>query len=77
MKREILTQLRKKHGLTQQELAGKIDISTVYVRKLEYGSVNPGRETLVKYENFFDKDMKILFPDLFLNKNGKKLTKNA
>lgn len=77
MERTTLLQLRKKYKLTQQELAEKLGISTVYVRKLEKGVVNPGRETLVKYESFFKTDMKKMFPDLFFNTNDKKLIKNA
>lgn len=77
MERQTLLQLRKKHKLTQQELSEKLGISTVYVRKLEKGVVNPGRETLVKYENFFGVDMKKMFPDLFFNYDDKKLIKNA
>ncbi|WP_029265771.1 helix-turn-helix domain-containing protein [Virgibacillus alimentarius] len=77
MEREILLHLRKKHNLTQQELARSLGISTVYVRKLEKGVVNPGRVTLIKYEKFFDKDMKKMFPDLFFSANDKKLIKNA
>jgi len=73
MEREMLLLLRKKHKLTQQELAENLGISTVYVRKLEKGVVNPGRETLIKYERFFEKDMKELFPDLFFDINDKKL----
>lgn len=77
MKRPLLLQLRKKYKLTQQDLASELGISTVYVRKLEKGDVNPGRETLVKYENFFEVDMRKLFPDLFFNCNDKKLINNA
>ncbi|WP_121615254.1 helix-turn-helix transcriptional regulator [Virgibacillus halodenitrificans] len=77
MERDLLFQLRTKHNLTQKELAEKLDISTVYVRKLEKGVVNPGRETMLKYEHFFGKDMRKLFPDLFFNHYDKKLIKNA
>ncbi|MGJ9460324.1 helix-turn-helix transcriptional regulator [Oceanobacillus sp. CF4.6] len=77
MKRELLLQLRNKRRLTQQQLAEELDISTVYVRKLEKGVVNPGRETMLKYERFFEKDMRKLFPDLFFSINDKKLIKNA
>jgi len=77
MKRPLLLQLRKNHKLTQQGLAEKLGISTVYVRKLEKGDVNPGRETLVKYENFFEVDMKKLFPDLFFDSYDKNFIKNA
>lgn len=73
----MLLQLRKRHKLTQQELAEKLGISTVYVRKLEKGVANPGRETLIKYEKFFDEDMKNMFPDLFYDNNDKKIIKNA
>lgn len=77
MERKTLLQLRMKFKLTQQQLADKLGISTVYVRKLEKGVVNPGRETLVKYEKFFNKDMKQLFPDLFLSNYDKKIINNC
>ncbi|WP_163583311.1 helix-turn-helix domain-containing protein [Gracilibacillus saliphilus] len=76
MERKKLLELRKKFGLTQNQLGEKLGISTVYVRKLEKGVVNPGRDTLLKYELFFDKDMRELFPDIFFDKNDKKLIKN-
>lgn len=76
MERELLKQLRIKHELTQQELAETLDISTVYVRKLEKGVANPGRETMLKYESFFQVDMRKLFPDLFFEIYDKKLIEN-
>lgn len=76
MERQLLLHLRNKNKLTQQELAKKLGISTVYVRKLEKGVVNPGRETLVKYEIFFQTNMKNMFPDIFLNCNDKYFIKN-
>ncbi|GAE32410.1 helix-turn-helix domain-containing protein [Halalkalibacter hemicellulosilyticus] len=76
MERKEILQLRKEKNLTQQQLAEKLGISTIYVRKLEKGVVNPGRETLVKYENFFGVDMKSLFPDLFFSNYDKKLINN-
>ncbi|HLS10434.1 helix-turn-helix transcriptional regulator [Lentibacillus sp.] len=77
MNRRILLQQRKEHNLTQQQLAEKLGISTVYVRKIEKGVVNPGRVTMVKYEHFFNSDMKELFPDLFLNFYDKNIIKDA
>ncbi|WP_164219301.1 helix-turn-helix transcriptional regulator [Virgibacillus sp. YIM 98842] len=77
MERELLLQLRSEYNLTQQQLAEELKLSTVYVRKLEKGVVNPGRETMLKYERFFEKDMRQLFPDLFFNNNDKKFIKNA
>ncbi|PKG28799.1 XRE family transcriptional regulator [Cytobacillus horneckiae] len=63
--------------LTQQDLSNKLSISTIYVRKIEKGVANPGRETMIKYENFFKTDMRKLFPDLFFDNNDKKLIKRA
>ncbi|WP_077706031.1 helix-turn-helix transcriptional regulator [Virgibacillus dokdonensis] len=65
MERKAFTQLRKKHQLTQQELAKELGISTIYVRKIEKGDADPGRDTMVKYELFFNEDIKKLFPDIF------------
>lgn len=76
MERQLLKTLRIKSGLTQQELSEKLDISTIYVRKLEKGVANPGRETMIKYEFFFKTDMRKLFPDLFFEGNDKKCIKN-
>lgn len=75
MERKLLLSLRINSELTQKELAEKLGISTVYVRKLEKGVVNPGRDTMLDYEEFFDVDMRKLFPDLFLRKNDKKFIK--
>ncbi|WP_141433000.1 helix-turn-helix domain-containing protein [Bacillus sp. 03113] len=72
MERKYLRQLRKNKNLTQQELAEKIGISTIYVRKLEKCAVNPGRETMIKYEKYFSVSMKELFPDLFFDNSDKK-----
>jgi DNA-binding XRE family transcriptional regulator len=76
MERALLKQLREKQNLTQQDLANKLDISTVYVRKLEKGVVDPGINTMIRYEKHFRKDMKKLFPDIFFKYNDKKLIKN-
>ncbi|NIK11158.1 helix-turn-helix transcriptional regulator [Alkalibacillus almallahensis] len=75
MVRKLLLELRNEKDLTQQQLAENLDLSTVYVRKLEKGVVNPGRETMLKYESYFNRDMRELFPDLFFNHNDKKFIK--
>lgn len=75
MERKLLKQLRVKQNLTQHELAIKLGISTIYVRKLEKGVVNPGRETMINYEKYFKRSMKDLFPDLFFDNNDKKFIK--
>ncbi len=75
MERKLLKHLRETQGLTQQELAERLGISTIYVRKLEKGVANPGRETMINYEKYFSKSMKELFPDLFFSTDDKKLIK--
>lgn len=75
VERKMLKKLRIKHKLTQQGLSEMLGISTVYVRKLEKGDAKPGRETMIKYENFFQIDMRKLFPDLFFDRNDKKCIK--
>lgn len=76
MSRKLLKELRVRNNLTQKELADKLGISTVYVRKLENNDANPGRETMLKYEVFFKEDMRNLFPDLFFNSDDKEFIKN-
>lgn len=76
MERKLLKQLRIEKKLTQQELAESLGISSIYVRKIEKGTVKPGRETLIIYESFFKRNMKELFPDIFFTANDKKCIKN-
>lgn len=76
MERKLLRKLRIEKDLTQGELAEKLDISTVYVRKIEKGDVNAGLPTMMKYERFFGISMRKLFPDIFFNSNDKNIIKN-
>lgn len=75
MERKLLKELRLKHELTQEELANKLGISTVYVRKIEKGDVNAGLPTMMKYERFFGISMRELFPDIFFDSNDKNVIK--
>ncbi|WP_404453999.1 helix-turn-helix transcriptional regulator [Virgibacillus necropolis] len=77
MYRKHLFAIRKKYSITQKELAEIIGISEVYVRKIEKGVVKPGRDTMLKYEYFFNVDIKKLFPDIFLHINDKKVIKSV
>jgi putative transcriptional regulator len=72
LKRERLVRERAKRNKTQQEVANSLDISEVYVRKLESGSVKPGRDTMLKFENYFKVSAKKLFPDIFFDIDDKK-----
>ncbi|WP_246231539.1 helix-turn-helix domain-containing protein [Sporosarcina jiandibaonis] len=75
MERKLVKQLRLKHNLTQQQLAEKLDLSTVYVRKIEKGVVNAGLPTMIKYENLFGVNMRTLFPDIFFEANDNEFIK--
>ncbi|EZH67933.1 hypothetical protein DH09_08435 [Bacillaceae bacterium JMAK1] len=77
MERTQLIKLRLELGKTQKELADNLGISAVYVRKIEKGDVDPGRNTILKYVHFFAKDMTELFPDIFFNINDKKCIKTS
>ncbi|KSU63670.1 hypothetical protein AS034_05330 [[Bacillus] enclensis] len=66
MKRRKLIELRKQRNLTQRQVAESLGISEVYVRKIEKGDSNPGRETMVKFQQFYQYELTELFPDIFL-----------
>lgn len=74
--REELIKLRKTKKLTQAQLADKLGISEIYVRKLEQGSRNPSVNTMLKFEQFFDVSMKELFSDIFFTNNDTKCIKS-
>jgi putative transcriptional regulator len=77
VKRERLIKERKKKKLSQAELADKLEISEVYVRKIEAGTVKPGRDTMLKFEQFYGIGIKTLFPDIFFSTNDKKFIKTG
>ncbi|WP_034757855.1 helix-turn-helix transcriptional regulator [Rossellomorea vietnamensis] len=66
MKRRKLIELRKQMNLTQRQVAESLGISEVYVRKIEKGDSHPGRETMVKFQKFYQYELTELFPDIFL-----------
>lgn len=66
MRRERLTQARTALGLARHQAADAIGISEIYLRKLEAGGAKPGRETMVRIEQFYNISMRELFPDIFL-----------
>lgn len=70
--RQTLMLCRRKFSLTQAQLADKLNLSEVYVRKLENGSRNPSVSTMILYEKLFEVPMQELFPDVFQIKNDTK-----
>lgn len=77
MKRERLILERSKKKKTQAEVAKDLGISHVYVRKLESGSVKPGRDTMLKFESYYGLGAKKLFPDIFFVTNDKNFIKTG
>jgi len=63
--RQRLVDERNKRNLTQKQVAEILEISEVYVRKIEKGLRNPGRETMLKFEKLYGVQDRQLFPDLF------------
>jgi transcriptional regulator with XRE-family HTH domain len=48
-----IKQLRKKHGLSQEALAEKLDVSRQSISKWESGSSNPDIDYVIKMSNIF------------------------
>ncbi|MFN2745810.1 helix-turn-helix domain-containing protein [Bacillus sp. z60-18] len=56
---------RLRQRWTRKQVAERLGISEVYVRKIENGARNPGRETMLKFEKLYAVSDRELFPDLF------------
>ncbi|MGX5538185.1 helix-turn-helix transcriptional regulator [Bacillus wiedmannii] len=63
--RKRLVNERTSRKLTQEGLAEALDLSTVFVRKIEKGERNPSVKTMKKYQSFFGVRVTELFPDIF------------
>lgn len=77
MKRARLRQERLGRGMTYQDVADKLGVSRVYVRKIESGDRNPGFVTALRFSNLFGVSTKDLFPDIFLQAFDTKCTKKV
>lgn len=64
MRKQLIDE-RIKKNLTQKQVADILGISEVFVRKIEKGIRNPGRETMLKFEKLYSVSERELFPDLF------------
>lgn len=65
MRMNLKKERDKKH-LTQEQLAKELDVSEVFIRKLEAGTSNPSSTTAVELAEYFKKPLDYLFPDIFL-----------
>ncbi|MEC0623725.1 helix-turn-helix transcriptional regulator [Staphylococcus warneri] len=63
--RKRLIEERSKRGWTQKQVSERLGLSEIYVRKIEKGTRNPGRETMLKFETLYSVPDQLLFPDLF------------
>jgi putative transcriptional regulator len=77
VKRFRLIEEREKKKKSRKEVAAELDISLIYVRKLENGQAKPGRDLMLRFEKYYGLGMKTLFPDIFLIKNDKKFIKTG
>ncbi|ASZ66134.1 helix-turn-helix transcriptional regulator [Bacillus cereus group sp. MYBK249-1] len=75
--RKRLVNERTSRDLTQEELAKKLKLSAVYVRKIEKGDRNPSIKTMKKYQSFFGVRVTELFPDIFNEFDDTKCIKNT
>jgi DNA-binding XRE family transcriptional regulator len=75
LKRNNLIDARKSKQMTQAELAEELGIAPITVRKLENSNRNPSTKTAMKIADYFELDIKVLFPDIFLPKNDTKRIK--
>ncbi len=56
-----LKELRKTEGLTQQQLADKLQISRVNYTRYETNAARPDYETLIKLADFYDVSLDEIF----------------
>ena len=56
-----LKELRKSEGITQQQLAEKLQISRVNYARYETNAARPDYETLIKLADFFDVSLDEIF----------------
>jgi len=66
MRRTVLIEARKNKKLSRELVSRELNISTVYLRKLENGTSKPGRDLMVRMENYYGLSVRELFPDIFL-----------
>lgn len=72
MRRIVLIEARKSKNLTRDFVSKELNISSVYLKKLENGTSKPGRDLMVRLEHYYGVSVRALFPDIFLPSNDKK-----
>lgn len=74
---DMLTYLRKRKGLSQQELANTLKISRSAIGMYETGKREPDLETLEVFADFYNVDMNTLTGKAPIKKQTNKLPDNA
>lgn len=64
--RNDLILLRVEKGLSRKDLAEKLDVAEITIRKIEEGDRNPSPSMAKKFALFYEKDLAELFPEIFL-----------
>ncbi|EKS8371179.1 helix-turn-helix domain-containing protein [Bacillus thuringiensis] len=67
----IVKNERLKQKMTRKQLAGKLDISAAYIRKIEDGYM-PRPYIMARYQTVFNRSARELFPDYFAVFNDNK-----
>lgn len=65
-RRDGLINERESKNLTREELAKKLGVAEITVRKIEEGGRNPSVKMAKKFAIYYKKDLTELFPDIFL-----------
>ncbi|MED1476842.1 helix-turn-helix transcriptional regulator [Bacillus pseudomycoides] len=76
MRKRVINE-RTARNLTQGELAVALNLSAVFVRKIEKGERNPSVKTMKKYQSFFGVRVTDLFPDIFNDFDDTKCIKDT
>lgn len=62
-----IKELRKKRGLTQDQLAERVDLATRYISLIEVGRSSPSLDTLENIAGVFEVQLKVLFDFMHLD----------
>lgn len=73
LKREKLKEERERMNLNRFELAEKLGVSEVTIRKIESGDRNPSIKLGAKISMELKKPIEYLFPDIFFNQKWYKM----
>lgn len=62
-----IKELRKRRGLTQDQLAERVDLATRYISLIEVGRSAPSLDTIVNVARALEVELKVLFDFMHLD----------